>query len=62
MEDIRDAIVSAIALLRVLKGVRIDSGNTQDDSEIHEVIERTEEQLSEALERIEKLQNDPRNN
>ena len=62
MKEIRDAIVSAIALLRVLKSVRIDSGDKESDSEIQADIASTEEQLSIALRLIGDIQNDPRNN
>lgn len=62
MKEIRDAIVSAIALLRVLKSVRIDSGDKESDSEIRADIASTEEQLSIALRLIGDIQNDPRNN
>lgn len=62
MKEIRDAIVSAIALLRVLKSVRIDSGDKESDSEIQADIASSEQQLSIALRLIGDIQNDPRNN
>lgn len=49
MDEIRDAVVSAIALLRVLRTVRIDSGDKESDDEIQEDIASTEDQLSNAL-------------
>lgn len=61
MDEIRNAIVSAIALLRVLKGVRIDSGNEQDDEEIQAVVLKTELDLSAALEQLERLKRAPQN-
>ena len=52
MNSIRDALMSAIALLRVLQTVQVDSGDAQDNAEIEADIVRTEEQLSNALELI----------
>jgi hypothetical protein len=62
MNEIRDAIVSAIALLRVLRTVQIASGDKESDSEIQADIASTEEQLSIALRLIGDIQNDSRNN
>lgn len=56
MNTIRDAVVSAIALLRVLQNVQIDSGDPQDDDEIREDIIRTELQLTNALKLIGDMQ------